>query len=210
MFNKKIVMSMCATVLVAALAVGGTMAFFTDTDDISNTIKTGKVKVNVVETEQDVCGRPGATTEDGLTYEGVQPGQEIKKNPTIVLDKKSVNAYVRAKINYTGFLAEDTTKQAELEKLLDINSRDWKKGADGYYYYQKELKPGSKVTLFTKVTFPITWNNTFANQEFKMNITADAIQSDYFSPEEGNFHNQSITSWKYNGKDVAIQDYTGE
>lgn len=209
MFNKKIVMSMCATVLVAAMAIGGTLAFFTDTDDISNTIKTGKVKVSVVETKKDPCGRP-STTDEGLIYEGVKPGQTICKDPTIVLDKCSVSSYIRAKINYTGFLKDDTAKQAELEKNMNIDTKVWKKGTDGYYYYQKEVAPGGKVVLFTQVKFPVTWDNAFANQQFQMNITADAIQSDYFSPETGSGMNKSITSWKYDGKDVEIKDYTGQ
>lgn len=46
---KKKIVAMCATVALAALAVGGTLAYFTDTDKANNVMTIGNVEIDVVE-----------------------------------------------------------------------------------------------------------------------------------------------------------------
>ena len=86
----------------------------------------------------------------------------------------------RAKINYDGLSAEQA---AQVEALLNIDEEAWVKGADGYYYYQEILAAGAEpIQLFTVLTIP-NWGNEVKDLSFTVGITAEAVQSDYFTPD---------------------------
>lgn len=53
---KKKIVAMCATVALAALAVGGTLAYFTDTDSDKNVMTTGKVDIVQLENGESEGG----------------------------------------------------------------------------------------------------------------------------------------------------------
>ena len=113
------------------------------------------------------------------TITGVLPNQPIDKDPTIT-NVGNNDAYIRAKINYDGLSAEQA---AQVEALLNIDEEAWVKGADGYYYYQEILAAGAEpIQLFTVLTIP-NWGNEVKDLSFTVGITAEAVQSDYFTPD---------------------------
>ena len=62
---KKKIIALCLVIALAATAViGGTLAYFTDTDEETNTFTLGKVKIDLMETfdEQNAVLRPGSQT----------------------------------------------------------------------------------------------------------------------------------------------------
>ena len=73
---KKKILSLCLVVALAAVAViGGTMAYFTDTDTAANTFTHGNVKIDLVEKNadgsdftQDQKLLPGSKTENEDVY----------------------------------------------------------------------------------------------------------------------------------------------
>ena len=58
MKKKTILVAAIAVMLVAALVVGGTLAYFTDTDAAKNTFTVGNVKIDLIE--------EGGTSRDGF------------------------------------------------------------------------------------------------------------------------------------------------
>jgi len=85
---------------------------------------------------------------------------------------------------------------SDIENRLDINA-GWTKSEDGYYYYNEILsnKTGAinSSKVFSKVTIPTEWGNEIAGITFNINVKAEFIQSDNFTPvtdEAGN-----ITGW---------------
>jgi hypothetical protein len=117
----------------------------------------------------------------------------LDKDPTVTLDKGSEDAYVRVGINYDGLTKEQALA---IENNLDI-SAGWTKSEDGYYYYNEILsnKTGAinSSKVFSKVTIPTEWGNEIAGITFNINVKAEFIQSDNFTPvtdEAGN-----ITGW---------------
>ena len=105
----------------------------------------------------------------------------------------SEDAYVRVSINYEGLTKEQALA---IENNLDI-SAGWTKSEDGYYYYNEILsnKTGAinSSKVFSKVTIPTEWGNEIAGITFNINVKAEFIQSDNFTPvtdEAGN-----ITGW---------------
>ena len=110
---KKKIIALCLVVCLLAIAiVGGTLAYFTDTDVQTNVFTAGKVGINLNEAvvELDtVTGNLVATderTEDAQSYH-LYPAQVVEKDPTITVDGDSEDCYVAAKITITSGAAGD-------------------------------------------------------------------------------------------------------
>lgn len=185
MKNKKLGTLVASLALVAALGIGATLAYFTDNDTAYNTITMGKVDIDLDEPEFDPDGDGDGEIDD------VKPGQEIVKDPTITVKANSEDAYLRAKISYVGL----TDEQAEqLEANISFQN-GWVKSSDGYYYYQFVVGKSNvdqKIAFFDKVTIPTSWGNEMAEKTFRIDVQAEAIQADNFTPtKDGN----NINGW---------------
>ena len=87
--NKKLLV--LAALFLAVFAVGGTLAYLTDTSEsATNTFTFGKVDITLTEPTWTSTGETAAGD--------VAPGQEIDKDPTITVANDSKNAYVFAKV----------------------------------------------------------------------------------------------------------------
>lgn len=109
MKKKTILVAAIAVMLVAALVVGGTLAYFTDTKDATNTFTVGNVSIDLIEQQGNEDGTGLVPYVDGKTLmpivgsaqgEKYPNGQPIAKNyvDKIVTVKNTGNsdAYVRA------------------------------------------------------------------------------------------------------------------
>lgn len=104
MKKKTILVAAIAVMLVAALVVGGTLAYFTDkTEAKPNTFTVGNVKIDLTETAWH--------DNDDHT---LVPGKFYDKNPTITVDAKSQDAYV--------FLKLDLNKYVSLINLMGVDA----------------------------------------------------------------------------------------
>ena len=187
--KKKLTAGVAALILCITGVTYGTLAYFTDKDTRANVITIGHVTGTLTETDEHM--RDDNTT--GKHYTNVKPGDVLDKDPTVTLDKESEDAYVRVSINYEGLTKEQALA---IENNLDI-SAGWTKSEDGYYYYNEILsnKTGAinSSKVFSKVTIPTEWGNEIAGITFNINVKAEFIQSDNFTPvtdEAGN-----ITGW---------------
>ena len=107
---KKKIVAMCATVAIAALAVGGTLAYFTDTDAKTNVFTTGNVDI---------------TLNEEFNPENVKltPGVKIQKEVTVT-NSGSEPAYVRVHVAVPAVLdsgSENTPQFAAYNNTLHIN-----------------------------------------------------------------------------------------
>lgn len=104
MKKKTILVAAIAVMLVAALVVGGTLAYFTDKSDAKvNTFTMGNVGIDLTETKWD------AQADHTLV-----PGKFYDKNPTITVDANSQDAYV--------FLKLDLNKYVSLINLMGVDA----------------------------------------------------------------------------------------
>ena len=104
MKKKTILVAAIAVMLVAALVVGGTLAYFTDKSDAKvNTFTVGNVGIDLTETAWH--------DNDDHT---LVPGKFYDKNPTITVDEKSQDAYV--------FLKLDLNKYVSLINLMGVDA----------------------------------------------------------------------------------------
>lgn len=108
---KKKIIALCLVVALAATAiVGASLAYFTDTDDQTNTFTAGKVdiKLDEVVVEKNDEGNLVSTetrTEEDQTYK-LFPGMTVAKDPTITVASDSEDSYIAAKITIKGDLLD--------------------------------------------------------------------------------------------------------
>lgn len=104
MKKKTILVAAIAVMLVAALVVGGTLAYFTDKSEAKvNTFTVGNVAIDLTETAWK------ADADHTLV-----PGKFYDKNPTITVDANSQDAYV--------FLKLDLNKYVSLINLMGVDA----------------------------------------------------------------------------------------
>lgn len=175
MNKKKLIPLLSAVALVAVIGVGSTLAYFTDNDSANNVVTMGHVNIELDEPEFS------AANEDN-TITNVVPNQTITKDPTITVVAGSESCYLRAKIDITELNADQT---ADLLENTNIGE-DWVLAEDGYYYYQNAVSKSDEdqtVDLFDTVVIPAEWGNEVADLTFEINVSAEAVQADNFTPE---------------------------
>lgn len=191
----------CAACVLALAGIAFSVIYFAGRETAVDTVSAGKVCLKI-EAEES------SGEYDGNLTEGLLPGQAVEKRPMIVLEGDSEDAYIRVKIEYGGALSEEEESSGDeeagrLRKIQELEagisfSEGWRKGADGYYYYQKKVCPGETIVLFTQVRIPENWGNEIAEQTFSIDLTAEGIPADYFDPwSEDETGASVITGWFY-------------
>ena len=170
---KKKALTLCLAVALAATAVvGGTMAYFTDTAEATNTFTAGGVKIDLIEQQGNEDGTDLVDYVDGKTlmpivgsaqgekYTNGQPKAEnyIDKIATIKNDGKS-DAYVRAYFAIPSALDDGyDTFNAGLNVLhfnfgnnngvsTFGNEWNWKNASGTWKYYETEID-GVKYNVY--------------------------------------------------------------
>lgn len=105
MKKNKIMLSVISGLLVAAVAVGGTLAYLSDKSNmVTNTFNVGAGyeedddgHVGLWLDEVDIAN-PESRTETGNEYKDLQPGSIVEKDPTFHLTAGSTDSYVFAEV----------------------------------------------------------------------------------------------------------------
>lgn len=105
MKKNKIMLSVISGLLVAAVAVGGTLAYLSDKSNmVTNTFNVGAGyeedddgHVGLWLDEVDIAN-PESRTEIGNEYKDLQPGSIVEKDPTFHLTAGSTDSYVFAQV----------------------------------------------------------------------------------------------------------------
>lgn len=181
-----------AVSLGALMTVGGTLAWFTDSETATNVVTTGYVDVKIEEHKPENNEDYGYTYEveadnTGIKYGNITPGVVIEKDPKVVYTG-SVPGYVRYKVEVemddgeTGDIDFATElinslhfmKDGELVELSDLVG-----DADGSWIYDTTVRePGEDGTLlFDTVEISNEVGNEIANKSLKLVVKADAIQA---------------------------------
>lgn len=178
--KKRNLMLGSAILLVVLLVAGGTMAWFTDDVEVTNTFTAGTVDVDLIENGNLVVGEDFT----GLEIENVNPGDTERKEIT-VKSNGSKRTYVRIKLTPEWILAEGKSfpegfydNSLPPAELVGLNETDWI-FADGYYYY-KDILATNDITskLITGVKFDgPTMNNEYQGATFKLKVEVESIQA---------------------------------
>lgn len=173
--KKKMMLSLAAVAMVGTLAVGGTLAWFTDTETATNVVTLGNVNIQWDEDGTDIVGD---TT--GLDFgENRVPGASFNKNAKIE-NVGANDAYVRATIAYK----VDDQVVTTLPDAYEVEIKAGEEGSkwqfkDGYYYYLEKVNAKGETDLLVgTVSIKNTAGNDVAGQKFEIVLNAEAIQAD--------------------------------
>lgn len=125
----------------------------------------------------------------------------------------SPKLFVRAKLEYRsggGLKGLD-------DSMIRFNNKKWKKGDDGWYYYESKVDPGTKLPFFESVKIPCDWDNGTADKRFDIIVTAQC--SEAFDGGPGNdqqayiftdsiFHN--VSTMEKNNQVIEVVEYQKE
>lgn len=197
--NKKKIAVVALLLCVCALVSMGSLAWFTDSDQVTNTLKFATDKDGNVDFSVDVYEfEDGVKTDAGRTYEKLLPGQLVEKTPVIANDGQ-YNEWIRVKVTlsdtdvWVALLGTSDPAKASGLIFKGFNDKDWefdsknfdvKDGAKTvtfYAYSKAPFAPGQTSALFTGVQIPTTLTNDTAKAmsgAFTIDVHADAIQSD--------------------------------
>ena len=168
---KKKIIAVCLIVAMAAIAVvGGTLAWFTDTKDATNTFTVGNVEIELTEPNWEGSGAQDAPE--------VYPGEALAKDPTV----ENVGAnpcFVRIKVTGLDCLGTTAGNITYRTDYVDGKLGDnWVNGGDGYFYYNKVLAVDETTdALFDQIVMPTGLENGDAVTKYDVVVTAEAVQA---------------------------------
>ena len=121
---KKKVLSIALVIALVAIMVSGTLAYFTDTDEVTNTFTVGSVKIEIYENNE-------ATTEDVISFGPLTPVVNVQ-NPS-----EDAN-YIQKAVNVKNTGANDAYIRVHIAVPaalvgylhLDLNEAGWTRQTD--------------------------------------------------------------------------------
>lgn len=149
--------------LVASVAIGATLAYFTADADVTGTITLGD-PVNISITQ----GGSAVTT---LTFtDDAMPGTVYDQAIGVLVPADTSDCLLRAKI----VLTEDDGSSSEVTATA---TAAWQENAaDSYYYYKGIGSAGDTIDFITSITVPTSLTNEAANKVYTVNVVVEAIQ----------------------------------
>ena len=199
---RKILAMVMALALTAALAVGGTLAYLTSTDEVVNTFTVGNVQINL----DEAAANPDGTLVDGAarvkanSYK-LLPGHTYNKDPMVTVLKDSESSYIKMTVTFSKAAELDaifTPNGADMTSIFKGydatnwiakgNTKDTAKNTRTYEFWYKEAvaAPGSDVALdalFDQIVVPgsITNAQLATIKDMTITVNAYAIQADGFA-----------------------------
>lgn len=151
--NKKVaVVGALATCVLAASAIGGTMAFLTDKDSAVNTFTVGHINLDFEEPDWDPTPDP-ENPDKPVDGEDLVPGRSTDKTPTISSPDEDGNmpAYMRVKMELVDTETnERITDPTRIEKIMNCIRFD----AEGTGLAETVGTQGAKFDQATLDKFP--------------------------------------------------------
>lgn len=173
--NKKILTAGLAGALAVTAVVGGSLAYFTDSDAKTNTFTVGNVDITLTEPGWEATGKVDAET--------VYAGEALAKDPTVTNDGANP-CFVRIKVDGLDSLGEAGMITYRTDYVTDKLGDGWVKGDDGYFYYDTVLEVDETTdALFDQIVMPTGLTNEDANEDgYNVVVTAEAVQAQGAKP----------------------------
>lgn len=203
--KKNLLIGLLVFSLVALLVVGGTMAWFTDDKEVTNTFTAGTVKIELLENEGT----------DPVVETNVNPGDTYDK----LVEVKSLGSkqtYVRVSIEPVWLeLNEDEewaesslpTDNVELIFAEGEPGDKWTAETEGWYYYKTILgKDQTTEPLLSQVEIVGSeTGNEYQGKTLRINVKAEAVQASHGAYEDawGSLPT-GVEEWTDNGEGGAV------
>lgn len=166
MNKKRLTGSMIALSLAAFVTVGGSLAWFTDSESRTNIFNTGKVDISLTEDGLE-------DGETGLIFENVMPGNTEEK--VVRITNLEQAAWVRLKITISDLTDQQANELVFKDEEGNIISLTFKDSVA--YTAQTEMQTNDELTPFAKVEIPKEWNNEMSGKTFHISVEGQAVQA---------------------------------
>lgn len=126
-YRKTLLLLMCAVLLVGASAFG-TLAYLTDSESVTNTFSVGSVGIQLDEADVKLDGTLDTNDRVDANDYHLLPGHTYIKDPTVTVDAKSEESYIRMLVtfNYSSQLDAIFSPQADLTSMFNgYNAANW-------------------------------------------------------------------------------------
>jgi len=164
--KKKLTAAALVVAFGATAIAGGTLAYFTDTKQATNTFTVGNVSITLTETEWEGPAQ------------SVYPGEALGKNP-VVTNAGDNPCYVRVAVTGLDSLAPAGVIQYRTDDDLDALGTNWVDGNDGYFYYTQVLAVGEWTdALFDEIVIPTGVTNGSTGKSYNVDVKAEAVQAE--------------------------------
>lgn len=205
MMSRKKILTIASVFCMSALAAGVTLAYFTDTDEVTNRFVTqGSFDIQILEKESD----DGTFVDEddpsgGIEYKNFLPGQRLQKEP-FVKNEGSYDEWVRVKVIVPRWSVwknaferhgiPNVGPETFSEKVLcEYNTEDWERS--GYiedasndtliikFYLKSKLEPKKESScVFHYVKIPPEFDAEDLKEDvlgkFDIKLVAEALQAD--------------------------------
>lgn len=194
---KKILTMMGVIALTAAIAIGGTLAYLTSTDSVTNTFTIGNVNITMDEASVNPDGTLVSTADnrtDNNDYH-LMPGHTYIKDPTVKVTAGSEDCYLFVKIDNQISAIEakgDTTIAAQMAtngwKVVDATNGVYvyaegdadktavSASASKVVFSQFVIADNADLTAYAPTTKPVDGKEVTIKKS--ISLTAYAIQKD--------------------------------
>ncbi len=142
------------------------------TTEVTNHVSVGDISITLSEYELDENGMEVPYQDNKM----VLPGQTVDK--IVRITNRANPCWLRIKAEYT----EESGLQGITDQNLVLASEQWLKIGE-YYYYQKPVSKEETVDFIKKINIPTTWDQDYADKDFSIIMTAQAVQEANFKPD---------------------------
>ena len=204
---KKKIVALCLVVCLAATAViGGTLAYFTDTQNATNTFAVGNVKIKLIEEERDGNGGKKDFTQNKKLYPIVGSAQGEKDELGMPTAKNYVDKMVT--IKNTGSEKAYIRAYFAIPSALDDGYETFNAGLNVLHFNFGNKVENGVVTSTEGAEWIWThggkWNyfETTLSDGIKYNV----YYADYYQPVDANATTEQLVSGVYLDKSFDIKD----
>lgn len=182
--NKKVLSTVLAGALAVTAVVGGSLAYFTDSEKKDNVFTVGNVSIELTEPNWE-----GNGSKDALE---AYPGEPLAKDPTVKNDGANP-CFVRIKVKGLDSLGDAGMITYRTDYSTDTLGNGWFKGNDGYFYYDSVLAVGATTdALFDQIVMPTGLTNGDGTTEYNVVVTAEAVQAQGAKPSWTDVKNMTV------------------
>ena len=148
--------------LLASVAIGVTIAYFTSSATVAGNITLGDpVTISITQ---------GGASVESLTSAGdALPGTVYDQPIGVSAPAQMTEALMRAKLTITNTDGATTNVEA-------TTTGSWTTGDDDYYYYNGTVNANDNIDFITQVTIPTSLTNADANKTYTINVVVETIQ----------------------------------
>lgn len=198
MTKRKLMLVALSLCMVAILAMGGTLAYLTDTEDATNTFTVGNVDITLTE---EAWTEEGGGEDQG---EDAYPGEPLPKDPTVT-NVGSNPCFVRVSVTglnqFVEKYGEDAMIDYRTNYVVGALGENWVLHTDGYFYYTKVLAADEVTSaLFDSIVVPVELTNAEhgENLTYDVEVFAEAVQAQGAKPSFSDLENitvEELAAW---------------